>query len=355
MNPTTIGLDIAKSSFQVHGIDASGHAVLRRKLPRGKVLAFFRTLPPATVGIEACAGAQHWARQIGVLGHQVRLLPPKTVKAYATRQKNDAIDAAAICEAASRPASRPVTVKTKEQQAALSLVRARDLLVRQRTALINALRGHLAEFGFVAARGRARLTELAGYLGHPELPQAAAVACRALLDQIEALDEQVLALEASLRCHQAKDAQARLLTTIPGIGLISAAALSLGTAPERYRCGREYAASLGLVPRQRSTGGRTKLGAISRMGDPRVRWLLVNGASAVLQRLCPRNGAPPAELARSAIGVWALRLLARKPKAVVVVALANKLARIAWSVLTRREPYRPEGHGRAVATAGQPA
>jgi transposase len=212
MSITTIGLDIAKSSFQLHAIDAAGQPVLRRKLPRGKVLSFFHGLAPATVGIEACAGAQHWAREVTALGHQVRLLPPKAVKAYVHRQKNDAADAAAICEAASRPAVRAVKVKTKQQQAGLSLLRTREIFVRQRTALTNALRGHLAEFGFVAPRGRDGLTELARCLRHPDLPELARLACQALLEQIEALDEQVLTLEASLRRRQADDEAARLLT-----------------------------------------------------------------------------------------------------------------------------------------------
>lgn len=351
MTVTTIGLDIAKSSFQLHGIDASGRAVLKRKLPRRQVLDFLRTLPGATVGIEACAGAQHWARQISELGHQVRLLPAKAVKAYVGRQKNDAADAAAICEAATRPSVRAVKVKTAEAQAGLSLLRTRGLFVRQRTALSNALRGHLAEYGFVAPRGREGLTTLAGYLGRPELPGLARVACQALLDQIAALDTQVLAIEASLRQRQANDVAAQQLSTIPGIGLIGATALSLGTAPELYQCARDYAASLGLAPRQHSTGGRARLGGISRMGDPRARTLLINGASSVLQRLSPRKGQPPAALAQSAIGAWALRLLSRKPWSVVVVALANKLARIAWAVLTRREPYRAEGRVTALGGA----
>lgn len=355
MNVSTIGLDIAKASFQLHGIDAAGATVLRRKLPRGKVLAFFRDLPPATVGLEACASAQHWARQIAALGHQVRMLSPRLVKAYVTRQKNDAADAAAICEAASRPASRMVPVKTAQQQAGLSLLNSRAILVKQRTMLVNALRGHLGEFGLVAAKGQQGRSALAALLAHPDLPQLARVACQALLAQIDALAQQISALEASLRQRHREDATSQRLATIPGIGRLGAAALSLGTTPERYDNARDYAASIGNVPRQNSTGGRPRLGGISRMGNSAVRALLINGASALLQRLRPRNAAPPAALANSALGAWALELLARKPWRVVMVALANKLARIAWAVATRGTAFQPAGsHPQPSAHQGRP-
>lgn len=343
MEITTIGLDIAKSSFQVHAVDGSGAVVLRRKLPRGRVLEFFRGLAPVIVGIEACGGAQHWAREIAALGHRVRLLPARAVKAYLPRQKNDAADAAAICEAAGRAVVRSVPVKSAESQAGLAVLRVRELLVKQRTMLVNALRGHLAEFGVVAPRGREGVAALAERLDDPALPALARVACEALLRQVEALETEILALEAELRRRHGSDPVSRRLAEIPGIGLLGATALALGTDPRQFRSGRDYAASLGLVPRQSSTGGKDRLGKISRMGDGRARSMLVLGASALLKRLRPRQGQPPTALAGSAIGAWALRLLARKPWRVAMVALANKLARIAWAVLTREQPYHPQG------------
>ncbi|TCZ61099.1 IS110 family RNA-guided transposase [Roseicella aquatilis] len=343
MDAITIGLDIAKSSFQVHGVDASGAVVVRRKLARGKVLEFFRGLPSAVVGIEACGGAQHWARQIAALGHRVRLLPARAVKAYVARQKNDAADAAAICEAAGRAVVREVPVKTVEAQAGLALLRVREVLVKQRTMLVNALRGHLAEFGVVAPRGREGVSALAERLSDPAVPALAQAACAALVAQVKALEAQILALEARLRQRHAADPASQRLAAIPGIGLLGATALALGTEPGRFDSGRDYAASLGAVPRQHSTGGRERLGSISRMGDSRVRGMLTAGASAVLKQLSPREGQPPAALAHSALGAWALRLLARKPWRVVMVALANKLARIAWAVLTRGTAYHPAG------------
>ena len=343
MNAITIGLDIAKSSFQVHGVDAAGAVVLRRKLPRGRVLAFFATLTPAVVGIEACGSGQYWAREIGALGHTVRLMSARAVKAYLPRQKNDAADAAAICEAAGRPGVvRSVPVKSVEAQSVLSLLRVRELLLKQRTMLVNALRGHLAEFGKVAPRGRAGVAALTALLTDSELPEAVRLACTALQSTLEGVEAQVLALDAALRERHRQDRQAQRLAAIPGIGLLGATALAVGTEPAAFKTARDYAASLGLVPRQNSTGGKQRLGAITRMGDGRVRRLLVLGSSALLKRLRPRSGAAPAALAGSALGAWALRLLARKSWRVVMVALANKLARIAWAVLTRTEAYRPQ-------------
>jgi transposase len=350
MDAITIGLDIAKSSFQVHGVDATGAVVLRRKLPRSRVLEFFRGLPPAVVGIEACGASQHWAREIGALGHRVRLLSARAVKAYLPRQKNDAADAAAICEAAGRPQLRDAPVKTATQQAGLSVLRVRELLVKQRTMLVNALRGHLAEFGLVAPRGREGVSALAELARDPAVPALAQAACAALVAQIEALEGQILSLEAQLRRRHAGDPLSQRLAEIPGIGLLGATALAVGTDPGRFRSGRDYAASLGLVPRQNSTGGVERLGGVSKMGDGRARSLLAVGASALLKRLRPRQGMPPAALAGSALGAWALRLLERKPWRVAMVALANKLARVAWAVLTRGAGYCAAG-GPVRATA----
>jgi len=342
MNAITIGLDIGKSSFQVHGVDATGAVALRRKLPRSRVLALFGTLAPAVVGIEACASGQYWAREIGALGHTVRLMPARAVKAYLPRQKNDAADAAAICEAAGRPGIvRSVPVKSVEAQSVLSLLRVRELLLKQRTMLVNALRGHLAEFGKVAPRGRAGVAALTALLSENELPEAVRLACTALQSALAGLEAQVVALDAALRERHRQDRQAQRLAEIPGIGLMGATALSVGTRPAAFKTARDYTASLGLVPGQHSTGGKARLGSITRMGDGRVRRRLVLGASALLKRLRPRNGVAPAALAASALGAWALRLLAHKSWRVAMVALANKLARIAWAVLTRAEAYRP--------------
>jgi transposase len=323
-----------------------GAVVLRRKLPRGRVLAVFRDLPSAVLGIEACGGAQHWAREIAAPGHRVRLLPARTVKACLPRQKNDTADAAAICEAAGRAQRPEVPVKSAAQQAGLALLRVRELLVRQRTMLVNALRGHLAEFGVVAPRGREGVAALAELARGAAVPALAQAACAALIEQIAALEARILALEAELRRRHAEDPASRRLAEIPGIGLLGATALAMGTDPGRFRSGRDDAASLGLAPRQNSTGGVGRLGGITRMGDGRARSLLTVGASALLKRLRPRHGALPAALAGSALGAWALRLLARKPWRLAMVALANNLARIAWAVLTR---------GTAYAATGRPA
>ncbi len=332
---TTVGLDIAKNVFRVHGIDEAGEVVAARSLRRGRVLAFFSGLPPCLVGLEACATAHHWARELTKLGHEVRLIPPSYVKAYVRRQKNDAADAAAICEAVTRPSMRFVPVKTIDQQSVLMLHRARSLLVSQRTALINALRGHLAEFGIVAAQGRqgaARLMALLAESREEEIPGVARAALLPLVRQIERLDHEVRALDRQiLEWHRASEASRRL-ATIPGIGPLTASALVAGvTDPAHFRSGREFAAFLGLVPRQSSTGGKERLGRISKMGDRYLRTLLIVGATAVL-RHARKEG--------SALKGWARALMERKPFRVAAVALANKMARIAWAVMARGEPFR---------------
>lgn len=352
MDAITIGLDISKSVFQVHAVDATGAVVLRRRLTRAQMLPFFLAHPPAVVGLEACGGSQHWARELERLGHTVRLMSARAVKAYLPRQKNDAADAAAICEAAGRiGVVRAVPVKSTESQAALALLGVRDLLIKQRTMLINALRGHLAEFGLVARQGRQGVAELRLCLDEAGLPDAARAACMALVSALDGLEAEVLALEVRLRERHRSDARAQELAAIPGIGMLGAAALSAGSAPEAFHSARDYAASLGLVPRQSSTGGKERLGAISKMGDQRARRLLVLGACALLKRLRPRQGVPPAALAGSALGAWALRLAERKPWRLVMVALANKLARIAWAVMTRGAGYRSQGGSALAAQA----
>ena len=326
----TVGLDLGKNVFQVHGVDASGEAVLRRRLRRGEVLRFFAKLEPATVGIEACATAHHWGRALASLGHTVRLMPARYVKAYLKRQKNDASDAAAICEAVARPTMHFVPVKTVEQQAALMLHRARDLLIRQRTMLVNALRGHLAEFGLVGARGAKGLGEVLGVIESDDIPALARMALRPLVAQLAASEAQIAALDEAIReWHQGNDVSRRL-ATIPGIGPLTASAIA-ASVPDvgAFANARQFAAWLGLVPRQNTTGGKPRLGHISKQGNAYIRRLLIIGAQSVLRWARPTRPTP-----------WLLALLARRPRKVVAVALANKMARIAWALLARGEHYR---------------
>jgi transposase len=334
MQITTIGLDLAKSVFQIHGVDASGKVAVVKQLRRGQVTAFFAKLPRCLVGMEACSTAHHWARELTKLGHDVRLMPPAYVKPYVRRGKNDAADAAAICEAVTRPSMRFVPVKSIEQQAALMAHRSRDLLIRQRTQLINALRGHLAELGLVAAQGREGVATLIGLVTAREkqaLPAAVRVALMPLIDQLQALQQQIGALEKAIHAqHRACEASQRL-ETIPGIGIIGATAIAATiTDPGAFRSGRDLAAWIGLVPRQNSSGGKERLGGISKQGDRYLRKLFVVGASAVLKHARAHPDKHP----------WLIQLLARRPAKVAIVALANKMARIAWAVLTRGETYR---------------
>ena len=331
MQLTTIGLDLAKHVFQVHGVDAAGNIVLRRRLRRGQMIPFFAGLAPCLVGVEACATAHFWARELTALGHDVRLMPAQYVKAYVKRGKNDAADAAAaICEAVSRPSMRFVPVKSEAQQAALMLHRARDLLVRQRTQLINAVRGHLAEFGIVEAQGAWNLPRVLAHLEtEGELPEVARQILRLLAAQLDEAEQRIEDLDARIAAwHKASPASQRL-ATIPGIGPLVATAITATIAdPSTFRSGREFAAWLGLVPRQRSTGGKQRLGRISREGDGYIRRLLIIGAQAVLLRSKAAHANP-----------WVQGLLARRPRLVVAVALANKTARVAWAVMTKGQPY----------------
>jgi transposase len=335
MKVTTIGIDLAKSVFQLHGVDAESEVVFRKKLRRSGVLDFLRDLPPCLIGLEACATAHFWAREIGALGHEVRMIPPAYVKPYVKRQKNDAADAEAICEAVTRPSMRFVPVKSAERQGVLMLHRTRDLLMRQRTMLLNAARAHLAEFGIVAAQGPHRILTLiraiqAGDVGG--LPQMARAALDSLASQLDALTEEIRRLERRLLVWHRTDETSRRLATIPGIGLVTATALAASVPdPAVFRSGRQFAAFLGLVPRQNSSGGKDRLGRISKMGDGYLRRLLVVGATSVVRR-ASRNP--------SATGVWIRRLLERKPARLVTVAVANKTARIAWAILARGETYR---------------
>jgi transposase len=335
MQITTIGLDLAKSVFQVHGVGADGQVVVRKKLRRAEVLKYFEALAPCLIGMEACASAHYWARELSALGHEMRLIPPAYVKAYVRRQKNDAADAEAICEAVTRPTMRFVPVKSADRQGVLVLHRSRELLVRQRTMLINAIRGHCAEFGIIAPQGARRAGELIEHVRQAEageLPDIARSTLTVLADQLGALAILIHALERRLLAWHRQDQDSQRLATIPGAGIISATALVASVPnPALFRSGREFAAFLGLVPRQNSSGGKDRLGRISKMGDRYLRKLLVVGATSVIRRA--RTGTLAAK-------PWILSLLERRPARVVTVAMANKTARIVWAVLVRREVYR---------------
>ena len=331
---TTIGLDIAKASFQAHGADASGAVVFRKKLTRGRLLAFMAAQPRCLVAMEACAGAHHWGRELAAMGHTVRLIPPAYVKPFVKRQKNDEADAEAICEAAQRPTMRFVPVKSQEQQASAVVFRARDLLVRQRTQCINALRGHMAEYGWIAPRGVCHVERLVQRIEDPgeDLPEAARTTLTVLVQMLRALEEQVAVLDMEIARRAKQDPVARRLMTIPGIGPVTASAIvALAPAPETFKRGRDFSAWLGLTPLQKSTGGKQKLGQITKMGERTLRRLLVIGASAVIKQATLR-GAPA--------GSWLAGMLARKPKMLVTVALANKSARIVWALLAKGGIYR---------------
>jgi len=319
-----IGLDLAKQVFQVHGADKAGRCLLRKQLKRREVLAFLAKLSPCMVAMEACGTAHHWAREIAKLGHEVRLIPPAYVKAYVKRGKNDAIDAEAIGEAASRPSMRFVPVRTVEQQSLAMLHRARDLLIKNRTRLVNALRSHLAEFGFIAAKGIGKLPDLIKIVSEAPkeaLPDMVRAALSGFLDTIAALNLQRAAIEKRLMAWRKSDAQSKRLDTVPGIGLIAATALSaLVPDASLFKNGRHLAAWLGLVPRQDSTGGKTRLKRISKAGNGYLRRLLALGATSLLRSL--KNKATP-------LALWVQGLLARRSKRATTVALANKLARIA--------------------------
>lgn len=334
MTITTIGLDLAKSVFQAHGIDEAGATVLVKKLHRKQMLPFFSKLQPCLIAMEACGTAHHWARTLAAMGHEVRLIPPSYVKAYVKRGKSDALDAEAICEAVQRPTMRFVPVKTVEQQGILMTHRARALLVRQRTMLANALRAHLAELGYVANPGIANLAKLAEQvLANEDLPSYARSALEILIRQIMAISTEVAQLDQQLATWHAASEASQKLAAIPGLGVITATAIAATVAdPEQFKSGRQFAAWLGLTPQQQSTGGKTKLVGISKQGDRYLRRLLVVGATAVMRHIKDK----PTPMAD-----WIRKLSEKKPFRVVSVALANKLARIAWVVLTRKEAYRP--------------
>lgn len=336
MEITTVGLDLAKRVFQVHAVDASGKVVVRKALRRAQVLPFFTKVPPCLVGIEACGTSHHWARELIALGHEVRLMPPAYVKPYVKRGKNDAADAEAICEAVTRPTMRFVAVKSREQQAFLSMHRARELLVRQRTQLINMMRGLLAEFGIDIPEGIERALQMARQVVDgkaPDIPIAAVRIVDMLSQQILNVHAQLREIDRALAALARSDDVARRLATIPGIGPVGATALAASVAdPSQFKSGRQFAAWLGLTPLQNSSGGKERLGRITKMGDRYLRKLLVIGATALVRyaRSRPETASP-----------YFIALLARKPVRVATVAMANKTARIVWAIMTRGEVYRP--------------
>jgi len=335
MEITTLGIDLAKSVFQLHGVDAAGAIVLQKKLRRGAVLDFLGKLDPCLIGMEACATSHYWAREIAALGHDVRLIPPAYVKPYVKRQKNDAADAEAICEAVTRPTMRFVPVKTEAQQSVLVLHRSRDLLMRQRTMMLNAIRAHLAEFGTIAAQGPRKVAELVAELRSEKpcaVPEIARVALLALAAQLDSLATAIRGIERELLAWHRHNPASQRLETIPGVGVITATALAASVPdPSVFKSGRQFAAFLGLVPRQNSSGGKDRLGHISKMGNGYLRRLLVIGATSVTRR---------AETTDTRTGAWVRSLLGRKPTRPVTVAIANKTARTAWAMLKRGEDYR---------------
>jgi transposase len=334
MKVITIGIDLAKHVFQVHGVDANDKVAFNKPLRRAQMLPYFAKLAPCLIGMEACASAHYWARELKKLGHDVRLMPAKDVKAYVKRNKNDAVDAAACCEAVRRPTVRTVPVKTPEQQAQLMQHRVRDLLVRQRTQAINALRSHLAELGIIAAQGYEGLKTLLSIIADGSdacLPENARVSLSALVAQIASCQAEIGAIEKRLLAQHRKNEDSKRLETIPGIGVIGASAI-VATVPDAsiFKTGRDFAAWIGIVSREDSTGGKQRLGPISKQGDRYLRRLLVAGAFAVLKRAKLHPVKYP----------WLTQLLARKPPKVAAVALANKMARTAWAVLTKKENYK---------------
>jgi transposase len=331
---STIGLDIAKSVFQVHGVAADGSVVIRKRISRVKVLEFFAALPPCLVGIEACPSAHHWSRKLAALGHTVKLMPPSYVKAYLKRSKNDANDAAAICEAVTRPSMRFVPIKSEQQQSGLMLHRGRQLLVRQRTMLSNAIRGHMAELGIISAKGRngtAELLEVIANADDDRIPAVARLSLDALGRQYANTTAEIRAIEKHIHAWHRSCEESRRLEDVPGIGPIVATALVAEVGDwKAFSSGRNLAAWIGLVPKQHSTGGKDRLGGISKQGNRYLRWLLVTGAMAVI-RYARQHGTKR---------LWLARIMERRPIRVAAVALANKIARMAWAMMVRGERFK---------------
>ena len=331
----TVGLDIAKLVFQVHCVDAAGQVVFRRQLKRRYVLAFFQKLPRCLIGIEACASSHYWSRELQALGHNVRLMPAAYVKPYVKRQKNDATDAEAICEAVTRANMRFVETKTPEQQSCLMLHRTRHLLIRQQTAVINAIRAHLAEFGIVAPLGRLGVEELLEVVADPKderVPDVARACLAALGSQLRVLKKQILEFDRMINAWHRSNETSKRLDEIPGVGPALATALVASVAnPRVFRSGRDFSAWIGLVPRQHSSGGKDKLGSISKQGDRYLRGLFTAGALAVIRY---------AKIHGTKHRPWLAALLARRPTKVAAIALANKIARMAWAMMAKGERYK---------------
>ena len=331
---TRIGMDTSKNVFQLHGVDASEQPILRRKLGRKAMIRFFEKLAPCVVGIEACGGSHHWARVLAGFGHEVKLMPPQYVKPYVKRGKNDAADAEALCEAMSRPTMRFVPIKTADNQASLMLVGMRDRLVRNRTRVANAIRGFAAEFGLIAPKG---LCHIAALLERIEADQTVPGFARALFachgEEFARLQAQVAQLDVQLAAWHRQDECGRRLIAIPGVGPIGAALLAMKTPdPHGFGSGRQFAAWIGLTPKDHSTAGKVRHGVITRAGDEALRAVLVAGATSVIQQVqCGRSRPQP----------WLVALLERKPAKLAAIALANKIARIAWKLMVSGEHYNP--------------
>lgn len=331
---TLLAIDTSKHVFTLHGVDASGKAILRRELRRSQMEAFFHKLPPTEIALEACGGSHHWGRKLGELGHRVRLLPPQYVKPFVRRGKNDRIDAEAIAEAAQRPNIQPVPVKSADTQAQTMGLSVRELLIRQRTQLANAMRGHAAEFGLVAAKGNASIAKLLERVAdNPAVPAAAQAAFAELGEAMAAVQMRVSQLDREVARQHKANALSRQLAAVPGIGPVTALTLAVSIDPTQFRSGRHFAAWIGLTPKEKSTGGKQRMGGISRQGNERLRALLVQGATAVLKVMTPGHRHATA---------WLTGLLARKPRKVAAVALANKMARIVWAMMTSGEAYRSQ-------------
>lgn len=335
-----IGVDLAKNYFQVHALESEGGVVVSRKLSRAKMFTFFGECEPCLVGMEACGSAHYWARELRAMGHDVKLMPPRYVKPYVKRGKNDAVDAEACCEGVSRPTMRFVPVKSAEQQATLMLHKTREQLTKQRTMNVNALRGHLSEFGIVVAKGIENVKELIAVAADDAaLPKAAKACVTLITGQIAALDASIRNIEKEIRRINAQDEVSRLLDKIPGVGPIIASAISASLPdPSVFKSGRDFAAFLGLTPRQNSSGGKDRLGGVSKQGDRYLRKQLVLGATSLLRVAAKHQGA---------LADWITGMLARKPRRHVSVALANKLARIIWAVASTGELFREDAFARA--------
>jgi transposase len=331
---STVGIDLAKSVFQVHGSGSDGSVIFRKKLRRDQVMTFFASLPRCIVAMEACASAHYWAREIGELGHDTRLIPPAYVKPFVKRQKNDMADAEAICEAAQRPTMRFVQAKSAQAQASAVVFRTRDLLVRQRTQLINALRGHLTEFGYIVRQGVGHVSKLVDIVREPssDIPAEARPVLAVITESLQALQSQIAVLDREIAARAKADPVAKRLMTIPGVGPVVATALvALAPAASTFKRGRDFAAWLGLVPRQHSSGGKERLGRTTKMGERSLRRLLILGASSAT-KVAARNP--------DKAGAWLAGMLARKPRMLVTVALANKMARIVWALMAHGGSYK---------------